>query len=66
MFGMAKKPRTRRERIVSVCALVAILVWGIVDAARSHGAVRFGTLVMIGAASMTLLREIKELLEEPS
>ncbi len=63
---MAGKPRTRKDRIVSACALAVILVWGIVDAFRSHGGVRFLTLLMIGAASMTLLREVKEWMEEPN
>jgi hypothetical protein len=65
MFGMAKKPRTRAERVVSVCALVVVLAWGTMDAFRSHGGVRFLSLLLIVVAMMVLMREVKELMEEP-
>jgi hypothetical protein len=66
MFGMAKKPRTRANWIMWICLWGLVLVVGVVDVVHAGQAVRFLSLLQIAVVSMALLREVKELLEEPN
>ena len=63
---MAQKQRTRRDRIISLCAWTIMLALGVVEIARTHGGPHFLPLFQIAVALMVLLHEIKELIEEPN
>ncbi len=63
---MAKKPRTRRDRIISLCGWTFVLLAAVINTAWGHGGVRFLSLLQIAVTSMLVLYEIKGLLEEPS
>jgi hypothetical protein len=66
MVGMAQKPKTRRGRLVALCALIALLIYCALDIHKFHGMLRFGTGVTIALALMEMLRELRQLLEEPN
>ena len=63
---MAAKPRSRKGRILSVCAWTAVLLVAGDEIARSHGTARFLPLFQIAVALMCILYEVKNLIEEPN
>jgi hypothetical protein len=65
MVGMAQKPRTRNDRILSLCAWALVLLIDVVLVLRSHDA-RFLDILVIAIALMMMLREVKGLMEEPN
>ena len=63
---MARKLRTRANRIPTICAWSAMIVLGVAEiAVKSHGSAGFLPLLQIAVSSMALLHEIKGLIEEP-
>jgi hypothetical protein len=66
MFGMALKQKTRKDRMISLCAWALMLVLGVTGVITARGEVRFLPPFQVAVALMAILREIKGLIEEPS